>query len=161
LVDTRPRKKRGWDLHGERTRNRHPLLLTAGKLAGIFAGMRAQAYALEQAHAFCGRLILAAAEHLDLRQFEIAHHGEMREQLEMLKYHADAGAQLRQVGLGVATEMPATVVVPSWNGSSPLTHLMSVDLPEPDGPHTTTTSPLATSVEQWFSMSLPKSQIRA
>ncbi len=42
-------------------------------------------------------------------------------------------------------------MVPSWNGSSPLTHLISVDLPEPDGPHTTTTSPLATSVEQSFS----------
>ena len=49
------------------------------------------------------------------------------------------------------TEMPSTVMTPSWNGSSPLTHLISVDLPEPDGPHTTTTSPLATSVEQSFS----------
>ena len=47
--------------------------------------------------------------------------------------------------------MPSTVIVPCWNGSSPLTHLMSVDLPEPDGPHTTTTSPLATSVEQLLS----------
>src|SRR5207253_9878798 len=45
------------------------------------------------------------------------------------------------------TEIPATVMEPSWNGSSPLTHLMSVDLPLPEGPHTTTTSPLATSVE--------------
>src|SRR5437899_11548084 len=53
--------------------------------------------------------------------------------------------------LGSFTEMPATVTAPSWNGSSPLTHLISVDLPEPDGPHTTTTSPLATSVEQSFS----------
>src|SRR5882757_7775998 len=52
--------------------------------------------------------------------------------------------------LGSPTEIPATVTVPSWNGSSPLTHLISVDLPEPDGPHTTTTSPLATSVEQSF-----------
>ena len=47
--------------------------------------------------------------------------------------------------------MPSTVMAPSWNGSSPLTHLISVDLPEPDGPHTTTTSPLATSVEQSLS----------
>src|ERR1700730_14818396 len=53
--------------------------------------------------------------------------------------------------LGSFTEIPATVTVPSWNGSSPLTHLISVDLPEPDGPHTTTTSPLATSIEQSFS----------
>ena len=29
-----------------------------------------------------------------------------------------------------------------------MTHLISVDLPEPDGPHTTTTSPFSTLVEQ-------------
>jgi hypothetical protein len=75
-----------------------PLLLTAGEFAGIFAGMRAQTYAVEQAHAFCRRFILATAEHLDLCKFEIPHNSEMREQLEMLKHHADAGAQLRQVG---------------------------------------------------------------
>src|SRR3990172_219929 len=49
------------------------------------------------------------------------------------------------------TEMPSTVMVPSWKGSSPFTHLMSVDFPEPEGPHTTTTSPLATSVEHLLS----------
>src|SRR5688572_17674415 len=31
---------------------------------------------------------------------------------------------------------------PFWIGSSALTVLISVDLPEPEGPHTTTTSPL-------------------
>src|SRR5476651_2349900 len=50
--------------------------------------------------------------------------------------------------LGSPTEMPSTVIAPCVNGSSPLTHLINVDLPEPDGPHTTTTSPLATFVEQ-------------
>src|SRR5436853_4364779 len=53
--------------------------------------------------------------------------------------------------LGSFTEMPATVTAPSWNGSSPFTHLISVDLPEPDGPHTTTTSPLSTLVVQFLS----------
>src|SRR5262245_59740937 len=52
---------------------------------------------------------------------------------------------------GSPTEIPSTVMVPSWNGSSALTHLINVDLPDPDGPHTTTTSPLATSAEQFFS----------
>jgi hypothetical protein len=47
---------------------------------------------------------------------------------------------------GSPTEMPSTLISPSWNGSSPLTHLMSVLLPDPDGPQTTTTSPLATLV---------------
>lgn len=36
-------------------------------------------------------------------------------------------------------------------GSSALIVLISVDLPEPDGPHTTTTSPLRMVVEQSFS----------
>src|ERR1044071_3970100 len=44
------------------------------------------------------------------------------------------------------TEVPSTLIVPSWKGSSPLTHLINVDLPEPEGPHTTTTSPLSTLV---------------
>jgi hypothetical protein len=47
---------------------------------------------------------------------------------------------------GSPTDMPSTVMLPCWKGSRPLTHLISVDLPEPDGPQTTTTSPLATLV---------------
>ena len=50
--------------------------------------------------------------------------------------------------LGSAIEMPSTTTSPFWNGSSALTHLMSVDLPEPEGPHTTTTSPFLMLVVQ-------------
>src|SRR5450756_1482256 len=53
--------------------------------------------------------------------------------------------------LGSLTLMPSTMICPLWNGSSALTHLINVDFPEPDGPHTTTTSPLATLVVQSFS----------
>ena len=49
---------------------------------------------------------------------------------------------------GSPTEMPSTVISPFWNGSSAFTHLMRVDLPLPEGPQTTTTSPFATSVVQ-------------
>src|SRR5688572_10137385 len=49
---------------------------------------------------------------------------------------------------GSPTEMLSTVIAPFWKGSRPFTHLMRVDLPLPEGPHTTTTSPFATSVEQ-------------
>src|SRR3954466_11591451 len=49
---------------------------------------------------------------------------------------------------GSPTEMPSTRISPFWNGSKPLTVLIRVDLPEPDGPQTTTTSPLATLVVQ-------------
>src|SRR5450830_573060 len=50
--------------------------------------------------------------------------------------------------LGSPTETPSTVMVPFWKGSRPLMVLISVDLPEPEGPQTTTTSPLATLVLQ-------------
>ena len=44
--------------------------------------------------------------------------------------------------------MPSTRTSPFWKGSSAFTVLISVDLPEPDGPQTTTTSPLSTFVVQ-------------
>ena len=50
--------------------------------------------------------------------------------------------------MGSAIEMPSTTTSPFWNGSSALTVLMSVDLPDPDGPHTTTTSPFSMLVVQ-------------
>src|SRR5882724_6593426 len=53
--------------------------------------------------------------------------------------------------LGSLTLMPSRMISPLWNGSSALTHLINVDFPDPDGPHTTTTSPLATLVVQSFS----------
>src|SRR6266481_4067583 len=52
------------------------------------------------------RRVLFAAEHLDLREFEVAHHGEVRKQLEMLKHHADARTQLRQICLRVVHGNP-------------------------------------------------------
>ena len=55
---------------------------------------------------------------------------------------------LARLVLGSPTETPSTVIVPFWKGSSAFTHLMRVDLPEPDGPHTTMTSPLSTWVVQ-------------
>ena len=48
---------------------------------------------------------------------------------------------LGRLVFGSVIEMPSTTMSPFWNGSSALTVLISVDLPEPDGPQTTTTSP--------------------
>jgi hypothetical protein len=59
--------------------------------------------------------------------------------------------RLRSLGrlvLGSAMLMPSTTMSPFWKGSSALTVLISVDLPEPDGPQTTTTSPLLMVVVQ-------------
>ncbi len=49
---------------------------------------------------------------------------------------------------GSLTLMPSTTMSPFWNGSSALTALISVDLPDPDGPQTTITSPFSTFVVQ-------------
>src|SRR3546814_15334635 len=49
---------------------------------------------------------------------------------------------------GAPTDTPSTKISPFWKGSSPLTVFISVDLPEPEGPQTTTTSPCATWVLQ-------------
>src|SRR3954454_182479 len=58
---------------------------------------------------------------------------------------------LGRLVLGSLTLVPSTLMSPFWNGSSALTHLISVDLPDPDGPQTTTTSPFATLVVQSLS----------
>ena len=41
-------------------------------------------------------------------------------------------------------ESPSTTMSPCCTRSRPLTVRISVDLPDPDGPHTTTTSPVST-----------------
>ena len=60
---------------------------------------------------------------------------------------------LGRLVFGSAIEMPSTTMSPFWKGSSALTVLMSVLLPEPDGPQTTTTSPfwmlVVQSVSTW------------
>src|SRR5947208_17167641 len=48
------------------------------------------------------------------------------------------------------TSVPSTTMRPLWIGSSPFTHISSVDLPEPDPPMTDTTSPFATVIETPF-----------
>jgi hypothetical protein len=51
----------------------------------------------------------------------------------------------------VVTFSPSTMMVPCCTGSSAFTVLISVDLPDPEGPQTTTTSPFSTAVVQFFS----------
>src|ERR1700710_647462 len=52
---------------------------------------------------------------------------------------------------GSLTLTPSRMISPLWNGSSALTHFIRVDFPDPEGPHTTTTSPFSTRVVQSFS----------
>jgi hypothetical protein len=102
-------------------RDRDALLLAARQLARKLVRVRLQADALEQLQALVGRLVLAAAEHLDLRDGQVLGDRQVREQLEVLEHHPDLRAQLRQVGLRVADRLPFTRISPCWNGSRPLT----------------------------------------
>ena len=78
---------------------------------------------------------------LHRRQRAVLQHGQMREQVELLEHHADFAAH-RVEALRCRSELdavdddPALLVVSSW-----LMQRISVDLPEPDGPHSTIFSP--------------------
>src|SRR5204863_692340 len=52
--------------------------------------------------AFLRRLLLAASEHLHLRERQVAGYAHVREQLEVLEHHPDPRAQLREIRLRVA-----------------------------------------------------------
>src|SRR5581483_4164466 len=68
--------------------------------------MRAQADAFEQLAALLLGGLRVAAKHSHLRQRQVAHDREMREEFEVLEDHADARTQLRQICLGVADRNP-------------------------------------------------------
>ena len=88
-------------VHRERARDRHPLLLPAGELAGKFRRLRREAHAVEELSSTVVCLVRAATEHLHLRERQVLDDREMREQLEVLEHHAHAGAKLGQVGAGI------------------------------------------------------------
>jgi hypothetical protein len=56
----------------------------------------------------------------------------MRKQFKTLEQHADARAQFRQVAPFRRDRLALDQISPLWNSSRPLTHLINVDLPEPE-----------------------------
>jgi hypothetical protein len=75
-----------------------------------------QADAVEHLHAAFVGLVLAAAQHLDLRQRQVLGHRQVREQLEVLEHHADVARSLGRLVLGSPTEVPSTTMSPCWKG---------------------------------------------
>ena len=88
-------------VHRQRPGNGDALLLAAGQFGRVFLGVLLQADAVEQLFGLCHRLLMRPAEHLFLCETQVLDDPQMRKQFKMLKHHADAGAQLRQIGLGV------------------------------------------------------------
>jgi hypothetical protein len=60
-----------------------------------------QSHPVQIGQAFAGGFVARTAQHLDLGQRQVVADRQMGEQFEVLKHHAYAGAQLRQVGLGI------------------------------------------------------------
>nr|BFF24395.1 hypothetical protein GCM10025732_23600 [Glycomyces mayteni] len=68
----------------------------------------------------------------------------MREEVEVLEHHADVGAQVGERAAFGGEGLPFTVIEPASTVSRRLMVRHSVDLPEPEGPMRTTTSPSST-----------------
>ena len=126
--------------------DRHALLLAAGQARGIFVGLLPDTDLGQQRPRLGLALGLAAFAHHALGQAEVLGARSCAEQVEMLEHHADFAAVGIDVGPRSARSTPSMLTEPSSNSSRPFRQRRKVDLPEPDGPITTSTSPLATRV---------------
>src|SRR5215472_18690056 len=84
-------------LHGQRPRDGHPLLLSAGKIGGMAVSLVGNAHAGEEIAGDLRRL--GAGQSLDLHggEGDVLQHRHVREEIEGLEDHADLGAELGQV----------------------------------------------------------------
>ena len=140
-------EQHGDRVHRQRARDGDALLLAAGELAGKLVLVREQADAIEAASdRASSRFLAAAAEHLDLREGQVLADRHVREELEVLEHHADARAQLRQVGLRIADRDAVDRDLALLERLEAVHALDQRGLAGARGPQTTTTSPLATSV---------------
>ena len=88
-------------LHRQRTGNGCALLLTAGHLLRVGGRLVLQAHALQRLHRDRLGIRLGSALHADLRQRDVLHHRQVREQVVALKHDANVLTQGAQVALAV------------------------------------------------------------
>ena len=88
-------------IHRQRPRDRDPLLLPAGQVRRVGVDLLRQADLLEVPAGDRDGLVLAAALDPLLRDREVAQHGQVREQVERLEHHPDAGPDLVDVDVRV------------------------------------------------------------
>ena len=74
-------------LHAERTGDCHPLLLAAGQLSRILAGLLVDAHPLQQFERLALHFSFGPPAHQHRRQGEVVEHGQVRKQVELLKHH--------------------------------------------------------------------------
>ena len=143
-------------VHRQRPGDRDALLLAAGELRRVGVVLVGQADPLQVVP---GRPRSASA--LPRRStrcwamVRLLQHGQVREEVELLEHHADPPADRVDVDVGVGDLDAADEDRARRSGSSSrLTQRSRVDLPEPDGPMTQTTSPWPTSRSMPLSTSL-------
>ena len=131
-------------LHGQRPGDGGPLLLSAGQLGRVAGRPCRRCRPARAAPCACSRGLAPSSSLRTLigPEGDVLEHGLVGEQVERLEDHADVGPQpgerLALLGERRAVERGCG---PLSMGSSRLMLRHSVDLPEPDGPITTTTSP--------------------
>ena len=132
-------------LHRQRPRDRDALLLAARKLAGVFAGLFLDADALEQLAARAPRplccVFLRTHIGASVMFCSTVRCGNRLNCWKTMPVSRRIASMLR---MSLVSSMPSTMISPCWCSSSRLIVRMKVDLPEPDGPKTTTTSPRRT-----------------
>ena len=79
-------------LHAERARDGDALLLTPGELPRVFVGLLGDLDTLEELHRQLLGLLLRHLAYPDRRQREVLQDRQVREQIELLEYHADLAA---------------------------------------------------------------------
>ena len=77
------------------------LLLTAGKAVRVLAGLLVHADALQEGHGLLLRVRAAPLEHLARGERHVVEDGHVREEVELLKHHANALAAVVLVDAGV------------------------------------------------------------
>ena len=129
-------------VHRQRPGDGDPLLLAAGELRpGSLSAWSATPTRSSSSRARFSASALDSPRDLDRAERDVLEHRLVREQVERLEHHADVGAQLGQSLPSSGSGWPSMLIVPLSMVSSRLIVRHSVDLPEPDGPMTTTTSP--------------------
>ena len=88
-------------VHAKGAHNGDALLLSAGKLLGIYARLLQQTHARQQLGGLFGRRFFGHLAGLNGSQRKVLHHGQMRKQVELLKHHAHAAADQVDVAFGV------------------------------------------------------------
>ena len=109
-------EQQNFRVHRQCADDGNALLLAAGQLPRVAPGLVQQVHAVQQGLGFLLYLVFGTLGHLERSQHNVVQHGQMREQLIALEYHADALAQTRQPLAAVGDSLIAQADAPALGG---------------------------------------------